>query len=1097
MVKNRAVIYIFGSISVFIISIILTGLGLIATGKIDINQREITVISGTAEKEYDGLSLTKETYKITSGNLKNGHEIEVTYLGSQVTIGSSFNEFDVKIKDDNGRDVTDDYKVNKEYGTLNVKKRKIIVESSSKDKVYDGEPLTANEWKIISGSLLDNHKIAVEITGSITDAGQVDNKINFVKITEGTVDVTKNYDISRVSGRLTVQKRVLNIKTNSETKEYDEGILAGKEYSLTGTTAAGERIVFDFLTLIQNAGKIENIGIARVLDEEDNDKTSNYSISYQYGLLTVNPKALYITIKNNVKEYDGKPIDNLEYEIINGGILPTHSLQIINHDISGEVGEINNFIEAKITNQANENVTSNYDIHISNNKMVINRPTIMIVSRSLTREYNNLPIACDEYEIVQGKNIIEANDHHIEAYFANIGLTDVGEINNAITIEIFDSDNKNVTRNYDIRYTYGKFKVLPYVVVITSGSDDKVYDGFPLSCDTYTKDRDVLQNHSLAVTFSKTLTEVGETSNDIFAEVYDEYGINITRNYEIKTQAGTLTVVANQLEGGIGIIDGDGQKNPNIPILNVTSDVTQTVYLRGESSGNYLGRGMGAASPFLGAPANPILLPSFALKLLNTPTHNIEIEHLYKGLKHYTPYFVDSIDPNEISDIYIDGPTTTYSYNFMNYDYFTNGILVPDNALYRMLEEIYRSHVYKNYLALPESTKSVVLKVANDNLLSSSSSIEEIAKFIREVATYDINYNFPSTVTDIVVDFLTVSKKGVCRHYAMAATAMYRALGLPARYVTGVKAETKAGTTVTIKSGNLHAWVEVYIDGMGWIPIEVTGESSGGGSGDEDPSILTFCPSTVYKLYDGSPLYPNDNGVTLLSGTLDLEKYTVVATISGSQTEPGIGTSTITSLNIYDSSGVNVTSNYEIKLKEGRIRVYLYEIEITSYTATKEYDSNPFALNDGYWMVTKGEIKEEIGHRLTVNLTNTRCEVGTYQNSFDYKITDAEGNDISYLYMVSKNIGDLIITPKQIKIKLEDKTKKYDGDPLVCDSWIYVDGTSVLEGHELELEIVGSQTTIGRSNSSIKSFKVFDENGKDVTDNYSIAYEKGILFVRG
>ena len=57
---------------------------------------------------------------------------------------------------------------------------------------------------------------------------------------------------------------------------------------------------------------------------------------------------------------------------------------------------------------------------------------------------------------------------------------------------------------------------------------------------------------------------------------------------------------------------------------------------------------------------------------------------------------------------------------------------------------------------------------------------------------------------------------------------MFRHLGIPARYVEGFiitpddvrNAEPYEKITLTGK--NAHAWTEIYIDRIGWIPIEVT-----------------------------------------------------------------------------------------------------------------------------------------------------------------------------------------------------------------------------------------------------------------------------------
>jgi transglutaminase-like putative cysteine protease len=52
---------------------------------------------------------------------------------------------------------------------------------------------------------------------------------------------------------------------------------------------------------------------------------------------------------------------------------------------------------------------------------------------------------------------------------------------------------------------------------------------------------------------------------------------------------------------------------------------------------------------------------------------------------------------------------------------------------------------------------------------------------------------------------------------------LFRALGIPARYTVGFFAEAKSGESVDVTAQNAHAWVEVYVDNIGWVYVEVTG----------------------------------------------------------------------------------------------------------------------------------------------------------------------------------------------------------------------------------------------------------------------------------
>jgi hypothetical protein len=61
--------------------------------------------------------------------------------------------------------------------------------------------------------------------------------------------------------------------------------------------------------------------------------------------------------------------------------------------------------------------------------------------------------------------------------------------------------------------------------------------------------------------------------------------------------------------------------------------------------------------------------------------------------------------------------------------------------------------------------------------------------------------------------------------YAVAAALMLRQLGVPARVVMGFRADDESsliGDTWLVRGGDVHAWVEVAFDGLGWIPFDPT-----------------------------------------------------------------------------------------------------------------------------------------------------------------------------------------------------------------------------------------------------------------------------------
>nr|WP_288722386.1 transglutaminase domain-containing protein [uncultured Sellimonas sp.] len=81
-------------------------------------------------------------------------------------------------------------------------------------------------------------------------------------------------------------------------------------------------------------------------------------------------------------------------------------------------------------------------------------------------------------------------------------------------------------------------------------------------------------------------------------------------------------------------------------------------------------------------------------------------------------------------------------------------------------------------------------------------------------------------------DFLTwfvENQKGYCVHFASAGVMLFRINDVPARFVSGYVArpeqfeETEDGTYKAVLDDSMaHAWPEIYVDGLGWMPVEVT-----------------------------------------------------------------------------------------------------------------------------------------------------------------------------------------------------------------------------------------------------------------------------------
>ena len=95
-------------------------------------------------------------------------------------------------------------------------------------------------------------------------------------------------------------------------------------------------------------------------------------------------------------------------------------------------------------------------------------------------------------------------------------------------------------------------------------------------------------------------------------------------------------------------------------------------------------------------------------------------------------------------------------------------------------------------------------------------------------------------VPDPTADFLFGNRTGYCVHFAHSAVFLWRSLGIPSRVSTGYHSDEsnrRGGSTILLRGGDAHAWPEVFIDGYGWIVLDIAPERNldpPGNAPDED-----------------------------------------------------------------------------------------------------------------------------------------------------------------------------------------------------------------------------------------------------------------------
>lgn len=82
----------------------------------------------------------------------------------------------------------------------------------------------------------------------------------------------------------------------------------------------------------------------------------------------------------------------------------------------------------------------------------------------------------------------------------------------------------------------------------------------------------------------------------------------------------------------------------------------------------------------------------------------------------------------------------------------------------------------------------------------------------------------PLTSEHVADDFLFVTRRGFCEHFAAAFVILMRAAGVPARVVTGYQGGEKnpVDGTWVVRQSDAHAWAEVWLESRGWLRVDPT-----------------------------------------------------------------------------------------------------------------------------------------------------------------------------------------------------------------------------------------------------------------------------------
>jgi len=812
------------------------------------------------------------------------------------------------------------------------------------------------------------------------------------------------------------------------------------------------------------------------------------------------------------KAYDGTPLTSESFGIRHGKLKDGHSLIVETYGSQTEKGASFNYFHYTIVDQAGNSVTNEYRI--------IETPGLLIVHEEGWIDWDKLDKEKIEDLIDRFGNYdfssLDLENMNIEDLLKQLENSNLTEeqreqLMQAIAAKVMASmmANQNLDTDGDGIPNYQDNDVNGNGT--PNGQDADVDgDGLPNGQDDDV-DGDGMPN---------------DIDNDIDGDGILNENDDDPNGASVGVGQGGLGGAGNQRFDNNLQQQGNGfGDNADVEVLSLISysNVASEYYLRYENFGDYNGSGFDYAQEYDQSVVSPLYFTGTALNNAGRVMDQIVIENLDGSNAYYLPYYSITGGIKETGDIRFSQSLPIYMTKASNYDYLAEGqtYLVPSDLTSQ--EGRYRNFVYNNYLNIDEWLKNELLDLTGYFWGDKLSIARQIRDYVQNCAGYNLEFDTFPAGEDMVLYFLKEGKEGICQHFAAAATMIFRAYGIPARYTCGYKVTAEPYNVTVVTGKYAHAWVEIYVDGMGWVEVEVTG-----GAFDEvRKNELVLKTPSVSKVYDGIPIDYSEAIKWEYDGYLKSGHY--IEVVGGEDIQMPVNACAPYQNNgfeyvIRDEFGNDITEEYEIKRVEygtlqiskrpitiwasGNVDSPYYEKEIKlPYTGelqkSENYDFE--GINDEE---SRGLLND---HSVELLTTTEAKDIGVHKNIQTYRIVDWTNyrEDVTNNYEIDAKEGAFEIVKIKLCVNTDNYNHQYDANYAIRqdnkESWQrYWFDTGldqddmpygkVLDGHKVqkgEFEGEFNPTNVGETTENEFKIIIF-ENGIDVTDKYyEIKYEYG------
>lgn len=134
-------------------------------------------------------------------------------------------------------------------------------------------------------------------------------------------------------------------------------------------------------------------------------------------------------------------------------------------------------------------------------------------------------------------------------------------------------------------------------------------------------------------------------------------------------------------------------------------------------------------------------------------------------------------------------------------------------------------HIEEKQFTLPTQITATTIEIKNyaERSFTTGRPLFEAVHDLTKRIHADFKFTPGFTTVSTPLSVVMKERKGVCQDFAHFAISCIHSMGLPARYVSGyLETLAPAGKEKLVGVDASHAWISVFIPGMGWIDFDPT-----------------------------------------------------------------------------------------------------------------------------------------------------------------------------------------------------------------------------------------------------------------------------------